>query len=345
MKVGIVGTSGYSGGELLRILFSHPEAEIEYIASSSRAGTPLHQVFPQFEKVADLTFEPVDAKALGKRCDVVFTATPHGVAMDLALDILEGGTILIDIGSDFRFRDHRTFEEWYQVEHRCPELTARAVYGLPELFRAEIEKADLIANPGCYPTSAILALAPAVSLGLIDLNTIVISSISGVSGAGATPKPMYHLPHAVENVQSYGIPGHRHTPEIEQGLAQLLGEEVPPLSFSPHLAPMSRGILTHVNARLIKDVEQDQIIEAYSDFYQNAPFVRILADRLPQTKVVSGTNFCDIAPRLDKRTGRIIVESVVDNLVKGASGQAVQNMNLRFQLEETMGLEASALHP
>lgn len=345
MKVGIVGTSGYAGSELLRLLLHHPEASVEYVASTSKVGQPLAEAMPNFAGLYDLTFEPVDAAAMGRRCDVVFTATPHGVAMELAEEILAGGAVLIDIGSDFRFRDASVYEMWYKAPHARPDLAAEAVYGLVELFGEQVKGARLVANPGCYPTSALLALAPLAKAGWIDLETISIVSMSGVSGAGATPKPMYHFPHCVENVQAYGYPGHRHTPEIEQGLSLLLGQEAPPISFSPHLVPMSRGILTHASGRAAEPVDQGDLIELYREFYRQAPFVRVLADRLPDTKSVAGSNFCDLAPRYDERSRRIQVTSVIDNLVKGAAGQAIQNMNLRFGLPETTGLWSAGYTP
>lgn len=345
MKVGIVGTSGYSGAELLRLLHGHPQATIAYVASTSKVGQKVGDALPSLDRFYDLTFEPVDPRAMGARCDVVFTATPHGAAMELAEEILAGGAVLIDIGSDFRFKDAGAYPKWYGVEHKCPHLLDKAVYGLVELFGDSVAGADLIANPGCYPTSALLALAPAVKEGLLELDTIVVSSMSGVSGAGATPRPMYHFPDCVENAQGYGMPGHRHTPEIEQGISLLAGEEAPPISFAPHLVPMSRGILTHVNARLKRAVTTEDAIELYREFYRRSAFVRVLADRLPQTKLVAGSNFCDVAPRVDPRTGRLLVESAIDNLVKGAAGQAVQNMNVRFGIEERAGLWAPAIAP
>lgn len=345
MKVGIVGTSGYSGAELLRLLLSHPEAEIEYVASSSKAGERVSEVLPAFKGLIDRTFEPVDGSELGRRCDVVFTATPHGVAVGLAREILAGGAVLIDIGADFRLRDAEAYQAWYGLEHAEEALLAEAVYGLPELFREAIPGARLIANPGCYPTSALLALAPLAKAGAIELDSIVICSMSGVSGAGATPKPMYHFPDCVENVQAYGMPGHRHTPEIELGLERLLGAPPPPISFTPHLVPMSRGIMTHVNAKAAASLTQDDLIQLFAEFYGGSPFIRVLEERLPQTKAVSGSNFCDLAPRIDRRSGRILVASAIDNLVKGASGQAVQNMNLRFGLPETTGLRAAGMTP
>lgn len=345
MKVGIVGTSGYSGGELLRLLALHPHAKVEYVASTSRVGERIDEHFPSLRGFYDLTFEPVDPEAMAKRCDVIFTATPHGVAMDLAAPIVAHGTTLIDIGADFRFRDAATFSAWYKTEHTQPELAAEAVYGLPELFRKEIARARLIANPGCYPTSAILALAPLVAAGAIELTSVHVVSMSGVSGAGATPKPMYHFPHCVENVQAYGMPGHRHTPEIEQGIGFILGGPPPPITFSPHLVPMSRGIMTHVTAQATERGRGLDLLEVFRRHYQGEPFVRVLYDRLPDTKSVAGSNFCDLAPIIDERTGRIMVVSAIDNLMKGASGQAIQNMNVRFGFPETCGLMAPALIP
>ena len=345
IKVGIVGTSGYAGSELLRLLQGHPEAEVVYVASTTKVGQRVDEVLPGFAGIVDLAFEPVDAEAMGKRCDVVFTATPHGVAGTLAGGILAGGAVLIDIGSDFRFADTAVYEAWYGEKHHAPELVERAVYGLVELFREQVRQAQIIANPGCYPTSALLALAPLAANDLIDLGGVVVCSMSGVSGAGATPKPMYHFPDCTENVQAYGLPRHRHTPEIEQGLARLLRREVPPLTFTPHLIPMSRGIMTHVNAPAKADLSDERLAEIYRDFYANAPFVRVLADRLPQTKLVAGSNFCDVAPRFEPRTRRVIVESAIDNLVKGAAGQAIQNLNVRFGLDERTGLWLAPVSP
>lgn len=344
-KIGIVGTSGYSGGELLRILANHPHVRVEYVASSSLVGERLDRHFPSLQGFYDLVFEPVDMKQMAARCDLIFTATPHGVAMSLAGEALAAGAILIDIGADFRFRDATTFSHWYESEHTEPELTKKAVYGLPELFRDTIQQANLIANPGCYPTSAILALAPLIRDGLIDLDSIHVCSMSGVSGGGKSPKPMFHFPQAVENVQAYGTVGHRHTPEIEQGIAHLHGEPVPPITFSPHLIPMSRGILTHVTAKAINSSVGDLVVDSFKNFYREEPFVRVPEGRLPDTKTVSGSNFCDVVPMYDERTGRIIVVSAIDNLVKGASGQAIQNMNIRFGLPEQTGLLAPGMIP
>lgn len=345
MRVGIVGTSGYAGAELLRLLNQHPEAEVEYVASTSKVDRRVDEVLPALAGIVDLTFEPADPKAMAKRCDVIFTATPHGVAMEMAADMLEGGAVLIDIGADFRFADPTVYESWYGLTHTAPDLTKEAVYGLVELFREQVKSARLIANPGCYPTSALLALAPLAAEKVVDLGRVVVCSMSGVSGAGVTPKPMYHFPDCVENVQAYGMPAHRHTPEIEQGLARILGEAPPAVSFTPHLVPMSRGIMTHVNADARVEMSDDALFELYNEFYKDAPFVRVLGDRLPQTKLVAGSNFCDIAARFDPRTDRVLVSSVVDNLVKGAAGQGIQNMNVRFGLDEKSGLWSSGFAP
>ncbi len=345
MKVGIVGTSGYAGAELLRLLQSHPEAQVEYVASTSKVGQRVDEVLPALTGIVDLTFEPADPKAMASRCDVVFTATPHGVAMEMARDLVEGGAVLIDIGADFRLPDPALYESWYALTHTAPDLLQEAVYGLVELFRDQVKGARVIANPGCYPTSALLALAPLAKERLVDLNRVVICSMSGVSGAGVTPKPMYHFPDCVENVQAYGMPAHRHTPEIEEGLSRLLGETMPAISFVPHLVPMSRGIMSHVNVDATASLSDDRLYDVYKEFYRDSPFVRVLGDRLPQTKHVAGSNFCDVAARFDKRTGRVLVSSVVDNLVKGAAGQGIQNMNVRFGLDERSGLWSSAFAP
>lgn len=350
IKVGIVGASGYTGGELMRILFGHPSASIAYVGSRSLAGQRVRDVLPAVPPWCDLEFEEPDPDRMAERCDVIFTATPRGAAVPYAEAAVRAGKVLIDIGTDFRFRDVAVYEAWYGLRHAAPELSRRAVYGLPELFRERIRESRIVGNPGCYPTSVLLGLAPLVMNERIHLDKISIISYSGISGAGATPKPTSHLPEAAENLQPYGVAGHRHTPEIEQGLQLLRGEppesEPVPISFTPHLAPMSRGILSTMALYPAGEETQEQLQALYEDFYRGEPFVRILgADRLPQTKPLRGTNFCDIAVRWDARARRIIVMSAIDNLGKGAAGQAVQNMNILFNLPETTGLELAGLYP
>lgn len=350
IKVGIVGANGYAGGELIRLLLHHPRVEIAFLGSRSQAGSEVSDVLPSVPPWLGLTFEAPDVEAMVERCDVIFTATPHGAAMPFGQKAVAAGKKLVDIGTDFRFRDPAVYEEWYRTEHTCPEITQHAAYGLPELFRDTVREASVVGNPGCYPTSILLGLAPLVKHDLIDEERINITSYSGVSGAGATPKQQSHLPEGEENIQPYGVAGHRHTPEIEQGIRLLRGEspfgEGPPISFTPHLAPMSRGILSTMVLFPKVPVDQGMLQELYERFFADEPFVRVLpVDRLPQTKPLRGTNMCHVAVRYDARAQRIIVTSAIDNLVKGAAGQAIQNMNLLFGLPETTGLKLVGLYP
>lgn len=352
IKVGIVGGTGYAGAELLRLLAGHPEVELAYVASRGQAGQRVRDVLPSVPPWLDLVYEPPDAERMVERCDVIFTAVPHGAAMPFGAAVAAAGPgkFLIDIGADFRFRSAAVYEEWYKTEHTCPELTRTAAYGLPELFRETIKGSRIVGNPGCYPTSVLLGLAPLVKHDLIDLDRINVTSYSGISGAGSAPKQQSHLPEAAENIQPYGVAWHRHTPEIEQGIRLLRGEAPDgggsPVSFTPHLAPMSRGILSTMVLFPKAQVDQAMLQELYETFYAGEPFVRVLPqDRLPQTKPLRGTNMCDVSVRYDARAGRIIVTSALDNLVKGAAGQAVQNMNLLFGLPETTGLQLVGLYP
>lgn len=351
IRVGIVGSSGYTGGEMIRILLRHPGVHIAYLASRTHAGSRLCDVSEAFTPSCELRFEPLDIERMLERCDVIFTAVPHGAAMDFGPAVQAADKRLIDIGTDFRFRDSGTFEEWYKVQHTCPDLAASAAYGLPELFRPQIQQSRIVGNPGCYPTSVLLGIAPLVKGGLIELDRIQVTSMSGASGAGASPSQMLHLPEAVENVRPYGVAGHRHTPEIEQGIALLLRETGsastgPRISFTPHLVPMSRGILSTLVLYPATSTSQDEIQAVFEAFYQGEAFVRVLSgDRLPQTKPLRGTNMCHLAVRYDSRAGRIIVMSAIDNLGKGAAGQAVQNMNLLFGQPESAGLDLAGMFP
>lgn len=347
IKVGIVGASGYTGNELLRLLGEHPDVQLEYLASRTLAGRSVATEQVAMAGWADWYYEELDPVAMAERCDVVFTAVPHGAAMQLAPPIIGAGKSLIDLGTDFRFRNVRVYEEWYGLNHTQPELSRTAAYGLPELFRDSIKGAQVVGNPGCYPTSTLLALAPLAQEGAIHMTDIIVNSMSGVSGAGATPKAMYHFPDCTENVQAYGTAGHRHTPEIEEGLGVLAKSDHVRVSFTPHLVPMSRGIFTTVVCRPVDaNWTSASLTEMYKAFYQGEPFVIVLGeDRLPQTKAVWGSNFCHLAVRFDGRMGRIVIQSVIDNLVKGAAGQAVQNMNLLFGLPEATGLFAPGIMP
>lgn len=347
IRVGIVGASGYTGNELLRLLAGHPHVKIECLVSRSLAGRAVADEQPAMAGWAQWQYEDLNPADLAERCDVVFTAVPHGAAMELAPPVVGAGKRFIDLGTDFRFRDTTVYEKWYKLNHTQPEMSATAAYGLPELFRAQVKGAKVVGNPGCYPTASLLSVAPLVVAQAIAVDNVVITAMSGVSGAGVTPKPMYHFPDCTENVQAYGTTTHRHTPEIEQGISLLAGGKSAGVVFTPHLVPMSRGILaTAVCTPLTNSWTTDALIKLYQDFYAQEPFVTVLgAERLPQTKAVWGSNFCQVTVRYDARVNRIIAQSAIDNLVKGAAGQAIQNMNILFGLDEKTGLFHPGLTP
>lgn len=358
IRTGIVGASGYTGGELVRLLLGHRGVCIASLASPSNAGKAVSEVYPSLRGYDLPSFSDVSSEQLARECDVVFVAAPPGAAVPLVREILAASSCarVIDLGSDFRLRDPSLYQEWYATTHDAPELLAASVYGLPELYRSEIRDARIVANPGCYPTAALLALAPLVATGLAEPQSAVIDAKSGVSGAGRAPSLGYHFPECDDNVRPYGVPRHRHIPEIEQELQRLArragNRERVAVSFTPHLVPMSRGILVTAYASLKHSAgggdghpDESAITRLYESFYAGERFVRMLQGDLPQTKAVRGSNFCDIAVRLDSRAGRVIAMSALDNLVKGAAGQAVQNMNVMFGEEETLGLGAAPLWP
>lgn len=345
IKVGIIGATGYAGAELVRILAAHPGAEIKALVSQSYVGQAFCEVYPHLYKHVLQHCRELDVPSLARECDVVFTALPHGHAVPVAREVLKAGKKFIDLGADFRFRNPEVYRQWYKVEHEAPELLARAVYGLPEIYREKIKTASLVGNPGCYPTSIILALAPLLRGGLVEPGSIIADSKSGVSGAGRGLSLGTHFTEVNENFRAYNVAAHRHTPEIEQELGALAGQETV-ISFTPHLTPMNRGILSTIYAKLRRRVTLEQVRSVYEDFYRSDFFVRLLPPGvLPQTKAVSGSNHCDVVPVVDPRTGRVVVISAIDNLVKGAAGQAVQNMNLMFGLPETTGLKRPGLYP
>ncbi len=342
-KVGIINVTGYAGVELARLLYQHPEVELASVTGRSTAGQGLGEVFPHLASLG-LTIE---AK-LGE-VDFVFTAMPHKESAEQVIPLLEQGIKVVDISADFRLKAVAEYQQWYGFTHPAPQLLEQAVYGLPELYRSEVAAAQLVANPGCYSTSAILALAPVIKAGLID-EDIIIDSKSGVSGAGRTLSLTTHFSEANEGVAAYALAGHRHLPEITQELGLLHPGQLPPVTFVPHLVPMTRGILTTAYASLarakIAAVEkgEDELRRLYLDFYKDEPFVRVVAEP-PHTKHTWGNNLCLIYPTINAETGKLIVISCIDNLVKGAAGQAIQNMNLMLGLPETSGLEALAIYP
>ncbi len=342
IKVGIVGATGYTGVELARLLSGHPEAEIKVLSSRSYVGKRYAEVYPHSLPVGGL--ELVDDNPENfSGVDQVILALPHGLAGALAGKLMQMGKRVIDLGADFRLTEPAVYEEWYQLP--APENLDRAVYGLPELKRELIMSANLIANPGCYPTASILGLAPALKAGMIETGSIIIDAKSGVSGGGRGLSLGFHFTEVNENFKAYNVGKHRHTPEIEQELSRLAGEEIT-VSFTPHLVPMSRGILATIYGRLQPGWDEGKVRQAYEEFYAGEQFVTLLpAGVLPQTKWVYGSNHCMVSLVVDGRTGRLVVLSVIDNLVKGAAGQAVQNMNLLWGLPEGMGLGMVPLMP
>ncbi len=344
VKVGIYGGSGYTGQELLRLLIGHPDADIVAITSRKFKGIPVSEVYPAFAGMTDLRFMDSSPDQLGSSCDVVFLALPHGKAMAVAPTFVRAGMKVIDLSADFRLKDRSVYETWYG-KHTASDLLGGAVYGLPELYRDGVKGATLVANPGCYPTSIILGIAPLLKRGCIDPATVIADSKSGVSGAGRELQLGSLFCEVNEGFKAYKVGSHRHTPEIEQELSLLANRDLT-VSFTPHLLPVTRGILSTIYATLSAQVSVDEILEFYQTFYAGERFVRICpAGTLPNTSSVRGSNFCDIGCVVDGRTGRVIIASAIDNLVKGASGQAIQNMNIMCGLSEGAGLEQITVFP
>lgn len=340
-KVAVVGASGYAGEELVRLLLGHPAADLIAVTSRQFAGKTVAHVFPKFahhEKARALQFTEHDPKQLAAAAEIVFLALPHGVSAEAARPLLEAGTRVIDLSADFRLRKAEAYQEFYGNVHPAPDLLSRAVYGLPELYRDQIRDAQLVAAPGCYPTSILLPLLPLVRAKTIELKRILVSSLSGVTGAGRKVEADYLFAECNESLRPYGVPKHRHLSEIEQELSAVAGENVV-IQFTPHLVPVSRGILSTIYLDLIGGAKLEAIDAIYERAFAREPFVRLLGDdRLPDTKNVVGTNFVDLAWRLDSRTGRLVVMSAIDNLTKGTSGQAVQCFNLMRGYSEAAGL-------
>lgn len=341
--VGVVGGTGYTGVELLRLLAQHPETELRVITSRAEAGMRVDALFPNLRGCVDLEFVAPDPEAL-QACDVVFFATPNGTAMTMAPALLAEGVRVIDLAADFRLKDAAAWAQWYKIPHACPELLELAIYGLPELNRAAIASASLVANPGCYPTAVQLGFLPLLEAGLVRLDSLIADAKSGVSGAGRKAEVGSLFSEASDNFKAYGVTGHRHTPEICQGLAQACRNAAVDVLFIPHLTPMNRGIHATLYAELTQDCADLQAL--YVDRYAGEPFVDILpAGSHPDTRSVRGANVCRIAVHRPRGGNRVVVLSVIDNLVKGAAGQAIQNMNIMFGLEENCGLRQIALLP
>lgn len=348
-RVGIIGASGYTGAELVRLLESHPQAKVTLAtASGERAGMPIGELFPSLRDVTDIICEAYDVERIANECDFVFVALPHGKAMEYVPDLLKAGLQICDLGADFRLRDAAVFEEWYKHPHSAVDYLNQAIYGLPEWNREKISSANLVANPGCYPTSAILPLAPLLAAGVIEDENIIVDSASGASGAGRSSFSLgFHFSEVTGDFKAYNVGGHRHTPEIEQGLGDATDKSTfPPIIFTPHLLPIARGILSTSYAKLKKDVTNEEVYAVLSQKYAAEPFVRVLKPgQLPQVKQVAGSNFCDIGTVVNVRSGKLIAVGAIDNLLKGASGQAVQNMNIMCGFEETAGLKQAPLFP
>ncbi len=344
IRAAVIGASGYTGGELARILALHPEVEICVATSRQYAGKRLSQAYPHLAGIVDILCEDSPIDELVERADIFFTAVPHQTAMAVVPRILAAGKKVVDLSADFRIDDPAVYEEWYQP-HTAREYLDEAVYGLPELNRQRIATARLVANPGCYPTSIILALAPLLTKGLVKTETIIVDSKSGTSGAGRSAQVGTLFCEVTDGFRAYKVAQHRHTPEIEQELAKLAGRELT-ISFTPHLLPISRGILSTIYASLAEPLSNADLVGLYHEFYQNEKFVRICAPGVfPATQYVRGSNYCDIGFQYDPRTGRVVLLSAIDNLVKGAAGQAVQNMNLLCGFAEDRGLETVPLFP
>lgn len=345
INVAIIGASGYTGVELARILCNHPQVNLTAATSRQYANQPLGQVFPNLRKKTNLICENLTTDELCARADFFFTAVPHKTAMNIVPDLLAAGKKVVDLSADFRLRDVSVYKQWYQP-HSAAELLKEAVYGLPELYRKEIRKARLIANPGCYPTSIILGLAPLLKAGCIEPQSIIADSKSGTSGAGRSAQVGSLFCEVADGFRAYKVGGtHRHTPEIEQEINTFLQEPVQ-ISFTPHLLPISRGILSTVYARLKPGIQHADIKHWFDQMYTMEPFIRILPeDTFPATQYVRGSNFCDIGFKVDTRTNRVIILSAIDNIVKGAAGQAVHNMNLMCGFDETAGLESAPFFP
>ena len=343
-KIGVVGATGYTGEELLRLLLHHPEVEVTALTSQKYAGVSIDQVFPSLMKQLQLKCEELAIDQISKKTDFIFTAVPHKTAMETVPLFYRQGKKVVDLSADFRFKDAGVYERWYQ-KHTSADLLPESVYGLPELHREKIRTSKIVGNPGCYPTGALIGLIPLVKKGMISLENIVIDSKSGVSGAGRDVVLDSLFCEVNEGVKAYKIFEHRHLPEIEQELSEM-AQKIVAVTFVPHLIPMDRGILTTIYLVLIKKWKTEEVLNAFQEHYQKEPFIRIYPKgKLPNTKNVRGSNFCDIGVKVNESDGRTVIVTAIDNLVKGASGEAVQNMNIMLGYPETMGLDVLPLAP
>ncbi|MBN2899335.1 MAG: N-acetyl-gamma-glutamyl-phosphate reductase [Clostridia bacterium] len=340
MKAGVIGATGYAGQQLVGLLNNHPEVEIEYLCSHSFEGTEFSKVYGYFEKDVDMVCIGLE-EALEKapNLDVLFLALPHGKSTEIVNQLKDTGVKIIDFGGDFRMNNVETVKTWYDIEHQDGDFLKQVVYGLPEINKSSIAKAKIVANPGCYPTASILGLLPIIDAPFINKKSIIIDAKSGITGAGRKATLANSYCENNENFKAYSVAAHRHTPEIEEVLSEQAGEAIV-LTFTPHLVPMHRGILATIYCQVTEAINPEAVLSLYQNFYKEAPFVRV-TEGLPETKKVSRTNYCDISIKYDVRTGKLIVITAIDNLIKGAAGQAVQNMNLMMGYPETMGLTAN----
>ena len=345
IKVGIIGSTGYAGQEIVRLLMGHKDAEIVWYGSRSYIDKKYYEVFGNMFQIVDANCMDDNMEELAQKADVIFTATPQGLCASLVNESILEKTKIIDLSADFRIKDVNVYEKWYGIEHKSPQFIEEAVYGLCEINREKIKGARLIANPGCYTTCSILSFYPLMKEGLIDPKSVIIDAKSGTSGAGRGAKVNNLFCEVNENIKAYGVLTHRHTPEIEEQLGYAAGEDVT-IIFTPHLVPMNRGILVTGYANLTKDVSYDEVRAAYDKYYAKERFVRVLdKDVCPETRWVEGSKYVDVNFKLDPRTNRVVVMGALDNIVKGAAGQAIQNMNLAFGLPETEGLELAPMFP
>lgn len=341
-KIGIIGATGYTGSELVRILFNHPDVQIKAITSESHKGKRFSDIHSQFRNIVDIKL--VSAKEINtNELDIVFLALPHGISMEYVSTLMKEDIRIVDLSGDFRLSGKSVYEKWYQRDHIYPEGFEKAVFGIPELFKEKIKRAKLVANPGCFPTGAILALAPLAGNKLIDMKNIIIDSKTGVTGAGINPNLTTHFSNVNDNFKPYKIKTHRHTIEIQEQLSKI-GNDEAIIQFTPHLLPVDRGILTSTYSTPADKITEDDLINNYKKFYHDSTFIRII-DELPELKNVRATNYVDIFPAFDERTNKILVFSAIDNLVKGAAGQAVQNMNVMLNLNQDTGLTQVPVRP
>lgn len=343
VKVGILGATGYVGSEIVRLLSQHGGVELSILTSKSYAGQKMSDIYPALKGICDMVLEEAEPEVVAEKCELVFTALPHGASKEVIPKLYALGLKVIDLSGDYRYNDPAVYEEWYKEAHSSPELLAESVYGMPELHREEIKKTRLVGNPGCYTTCSILGLAPLMAAGVIEEKNIIIDAKSGVSGGGRGLSQGFHFCECTESMKAYKVATHRHTSEIEQELSLLAGGDIT-LSFTPHLVPMKRGIYATIYANLKAPKTQEELMALYHEFYDGEPFIRLHDKGVPESNFVSGSNFLDIGLCVDTRLNRVIVISTIDNLVKGAAGQAIQNMNLLCGFPETQGLMGAGFY-